>query len=200
MCDIYNYNFVFSFINNYNAYIYDIGTKTDFTVSNRFLKKIIFFILREISKNKYLLNINNILYIKKYNLFKFLFLSKIYKEHIFIKKYNILNTNNNKFKIYNYNHFNFKNSVILKMYFPKSIDNYEIIMRNISVHIAAFNPIFININFKRKLYKDNNNYFLFKNKILLYQNFLRNLNMKICNYLYNMSKYIKIIEYKNYIV
>ncbi|XBT18685.1 MAG: hypothetical protein ABNO60_00885 [Candidatus Shikimatogenerans sp. Tcar] len=198
MCKLNDFDFIYSFIKDNNVYMYNMITKTDFTIDNKYFKKLVYLILKKNSSNKYLLNINNIIYIKKYNLIRLFNLSKIFKEYFYIKKYDLLSTNNKKIKIYNYNHFNFRNSVITKMYFPNKIDNYEMVIRNITIHIAAFNPKFINISNKKIFTKEE--LLLMYNNILLYQKFLRDTNVNIHEYLCNVDKYIRILEYKNYFI
>ncbi|WXB47405.1 MAG: hypothetical protein V9V01_00285 [Candidatus Shikimatogenerans sp. Tmey] len=210
-----------------NVFIYKMNSETDFTINSLYFKRLVYCIIKFTGYNKLLLNINNNSIIKDFCLLKTTYISKYFKEYIHIKKYDYIHTDNNsKFKIYSYNHYNFKNSVIIKMYFPNTIDNNEIIIRNIAMHIVGFNPKFIKLNFNRKINdivilekkkfekskygekydeeadeEDDEEYesHLLYDDTLIYQNFFRDLNISIYNYLYNRNKYIKIIKYKNYL-
>ncbi|XBT18364.1 MAG: hypothetical protein ABNO50_00895 [Candidatus Shikimatogenerans sp. Tduv] len=132
------------------VYIYNISTYTDFTINSLYFRKYIISNIKKKKNTKKIINLYRKKHLCKYNNLKYLKISNKFKESIYIKNFDYIKKK--KDIICNYNHFNYKNAVILKMFIPLYIENYEHIIKKIAIHIAAFDPIFIN---KKNINKKN---------------------------------------------
>ncbi|XBT18184.1 MAG: hypothetical protein ABNO52_01110 [Candidatus Shikimatogenerans sp. Tser] len=184
---------IYSYIRRSRLLLYSLSSKKNLTITNALLREFIYSYLENIVNSKNLIELNNKFFVKKYNLYKMNFFNEKYKVYINVNKFNY--SINKKFLTsYVYNHFNFQKSIILSMFFPfRGIRNYYT-MRNIGMHIGAFNPNFLDI----KVHADIYNKEYLKDKILLYQKFLRDLRISVYEYLFYVNPYIKIINYIHY--